>query len=57
VPTHPIYFPPDAPVEPPPDLPPGAVWPPMYVVVWVPGQGYKVIPTSAKPEHPIEESK
>ena len=47
MPTPPIELPPDLPT--PPELPPGAVWPPQAVVVWVPGQGYKVFPTSNKP--------
>jgi hypothetical protein len=50
-PTHPIVLPPGA-STPPEGLPPGAVWPPQAVVIWVPGQGYKVIPIAHPPEQP-----
>ena len=53
-PTHPIVLPPTdgQPPKPPEGLPPGAVWPPQYLVVWVPGQGYKIVPIEHPPEHP-----
>jgi hypothetical protein len=48
--THPIVIPPSVwPPEPPAGLPPGAVWPPLGVVVWVPGYGWATFPISGTP--------
>src|SRR6516164_5539576 len=48
----PIYIPPEVWPPPPADLPPGAVWPPLGVVVWIPGYGATVITSTGTPPAP-----